>query len=249
MPIMGITAPCDPIATYTLAMAECIGGAVILNELLPTARISMCPHPEPADMRTGSMVMGTPEWELLDIMHRDVFAYYGQARDTKMLHTTAPVPGAQAAADHAAGALSGMLVGLRLFGPIGQLSLDEVFSPAMLLLDMDIVKHAQRIAEGVETGEGLDLDRLPSVVEEVVAGGDIFGAHETSVTNARKQYSAARTMKRRNLAQWRQHGHPCVVKEAYVEAERLVSRYAYVAPADTLNELRRIYDRAQADLK
>jgi trimethylamine:corrinoid methyltransferase-like protein len=114
---------------------------------------------------------------------------------------------------------------------------------------MDIVKHAQRIAEGVETGEGLDLDRLPSVVEEVVAGGDIFGAHETSVTNARKQYSAARTMKRRNLAQWRQHGHPCVVKEAYVEAERLVSRYAYVAPADTLNELRRIYDRAQADLK
>jgi len=248
MPIMGLTAPCDPIAAFTLAVAECLGGAVILSELLPGIPVGISPHPEPADMRTGAMVFGSPEWELLDLMHRDVYRYYGQRWPPKYLHTTAPLPNEQAALERMCSAVTGILSGYRRFGPLGQLSLDEVFSPELVILDLEMLGHACRVGSGGNSGDGLALPQLAAVVDEVISGNMMFGAHETTVRNMRLQYWQPTVLSRCGFRQWQNRGQPEVVRAARREAERLVDSCDYEAPSEILRELQSICDRYKSQL-
>jgi len=248
MPVMGLNGPCDPVSTFTLALAECIGGAVILSEVLPGVPVGIVPHPQPVDLRTGSMVFGSPEWELLDLMHRDVFAHYGQDWNGKLMLTTAPTPNQQAVLDHATSALAGMLHGCRHFANVGQLSLDDVFSPAMLMLDLDILEHAGRVARGIWTGHGLELDALPALVDEVVRGNMLFGAHESTLANFREQYVTPRVLNRWALKQWEHAGRPDMLAAANEAADKAIATYQYEPPRDVLRDLQRIYDRSRLDL-
>ncbi len=248
MPSMGISGPCDPIALFTVGAAECLGGATILRELLPGRWAAIGPHPEPADMATGAMVFGTPEWELLDLMHRDVHGYYGMDWRSKMIHTTSSVPNVQAAADHGGSMMLGMLYGYTHFGPGGMLALDEVYSPAQLVIDVEILEHTERIMRGAWSGEGLDLKELPQVVDEAIKEGGLFAGHETTAANMRRQYYRSKALPRMNRAQWEAAGSPEEARQAQAEADRLVAGFNYQAPENVLKELRAIYERAKKKL-
>jgi len=248
MPIMGMTGPCDPIGVFTLAAAECLGNAAIVRELFPRAGVMIWPHPEPVDMGSGVMVFGTPEWDLLDLMHRDVHEYYGGRYDQKMIHTTASLPGVQAVSDHAGSMMLGALCGLTAFTPGGMLALDEVWSPALLVIDTEILAHTRRVIQGVSTGEGLGLEELAGVVAEVVREGGVFGDHETTVANMRSQYHRPKVLPRMNRAQWERAGRPDEVRAAQAEADRLIAGFNYQAPAAMMKELRAIHEKARTEL-
>ena len=248
MPTMGMTGPCDPIGVFTLSAAECLGNAVIIRELFPRADVRIGPHPEPADMASGIMVFGTPEWDILDLMHRDVHEYYGTRSDTKLIHTTASVPGVQAVSDHAGSMMLGGLYGYASFAPGGMLALDEVWSPALLVIDAEILAHTRRVTQGAWSGSGLDLESLPGVVAEVVKEGGVFGDHETTVANMREQYHRPGVFPRMNRAQWERAGRPDEVAAAQAEADRLIASFDYEPPAGILKELRAIYDKAKVRL-
>jgi len=246
MPSMGMTGPCDPIGVFALSAAECVGNAAIAGEIFPKAGVMVYPHPEPADMASGVMVFGTPEWDILDLMHRDVHEYYGTRTDQKLIHTTASLPGVQAVSDHAGSMMLGASYGFASFSPGGMLALDEVWSPALLVLDAEIMAHTRRVAQGAWTGEGLGLKDLPGVVAEVIKEGGVFGDHETTVANMREQYFRPRVNPRLNRAQWERAGRPDEVRAAQEEADRLIASFDYQAPAPLLRELRAIYERAKA---
>lgn len=248
MPIMGVTGPCDPIGIFTVGVAECLGGAVMLQELIPRARVDIWPHPEPADMATGVMLFGTPEWELLDLMHRDVHGYYGLHSDQKLIHTTASLPGVQAASDHAGSMMLGAVYGYTRFSPGGMLALDEVYSPAMLVLDAEMLAHTARVKRGAWSGEGLDLKDLADVVAEVVAEDEIFAAHPTTAANMRAQYHRPKVLKRLNRTQWESAGRPDEVEAAQAEADRLIATFDYEPPLAILKELQAIYEAAKEKL-
>lgn len=248
MPTMGMTGPCDPIGVFTLSAAECLGNAVILHELVPRARIQIGPHPEPVDMASGVMVFGTPEWEVLDLMHRDIHAFYGRREDRKLLHTTASVPDVRAASDHAGSFMLGALHGYTDFAPGGMLGLDEVWSPAMLVLDTELMAHARRCVRGAWSGAGLSPEELPAVVAEAVAAGGVFADHDTTLANMRDQYHRPGVLERMNRAQWERAGRPDEVRAAQAEADRLVASFDYQADPSLLRELRAIRDRARAAL-
>ncbi|MBN1673975.1 MAG: trimethylamine methyltransferase family protein [Kiritimatiellae bacterium] len=248
MPMMGMTAPCDPVGVATLAMAETIGGAAIVHALFPDLPVTIHPHPEPVDMRTGTIVFGTPEWDLLDLMHRDIFRYYGRERGGKLLHTTASVPGAQAQIERTTSATLGVLGGYTAFGPAGQLGLDDVWSPAQLILDLDIVAHAARIARGPEHAPGLETGALAGVVHDVVQSGFLFAEHETTLANMRSQYHQPVVLQRLGRPQWMGAGCPELVADANRYAEERIETYEYEPPRDTLRELRAIYERGRERL-
>jgi trimethylamine:corrinoid methyltransferase-like protein len=58
-------------------------------------------------------------------------------------------PDAQAACKRTASALWQALLGVRHFG-VGQLSIDEVFSPQQAVLDREILAYVERIVEGLD---------------------------------------------------------------------------------------------------
>jgi len=248
MPTMGITGPCDPIALCTLSLAECIGGAVVLDAVLPGVPVGIFIHPEPADMHSGLMVCGSPEWELLDLMHRDVMSFYGIHLTAKLIHTSASIPNVQAQAERATGSLLGALGGYTNFGPIGQLSIDEIWCSAQAILDLDIVAHALRVARGAESAPELQLDRLPAVIDEVVRGGMLFAEHESTVRNMRYQYHRPDVLQRTTRRMWTEAGMPQVLDEAQKRADELVASYDYQPPQDILRELQRIYEKGRQRL-
>ncbi len=244
MPMMGFTAPCDPLATMTLALAEILGGAAILHALLPGVPVSIFPHPEPAEMSTGAMAIGSPEWELLDLMHRDVLSYYHIAWNSKLLHTSASLPGAQAQIERTTGALLGVLGGYRHFSCLGTIGVDEVWCPAQVLLDLEIVEHADRVGRGAYSDPVLRLDGLADLVDEVVRSGEGFAGHASTVAAFRRQYHFPRILQRAGLAQWRAAGEPDVLRDAQHRAEALSAACEPApAPEDVLRELRAVYRR------
>jgi trimethylamine:corrinoid methyltransferase-like protein len=248
MPMMGVNGPCDPIGVFTLSIAECLGTAAILRALKPELDIIIAPHPEPADMRTGAMVFGTPEWQLLDLMHRDVYEYYGRTYNVKLLLTSASLPNAQAQIERATSAVLGMLGGYTHFEPLGQIGIDEVWSPAQLILDLEMIAEAARIAQGVWSAPGLELDALPAVVDEVVRGGLLFAEHESTLADFRRQYRQPEVLQRIVRPQWETAARPDVLREAYQKADKLVAAYQHEPPQDILRELRTIYERGRERL-
>lgn len=242
MPAMGVTGPCDLIGVFTLAIAECLGAAAILHELLPEVSVTIYPHPQPADMRSGTMVFGSAEWQLLDLMHRDVLDYYGSDLNRKMIHTTAPLPNAQAQTERTAAALLGMTNGFTLFEPIGQLGLDEVWSPAQCMLDLDILGEAQRIARGAAPCAGLELEQLAEVTREAVQDSLAFSVHPTTLSNMNSVYHHPRVLSRCGRPQWAAAGMPDPVREARRQAEHLVASYDRGVDEERLREVRRIYE-------
>ena len=77
--MMGITAPCDPIAVFVIAMAECLGAAAILHELVPGVPVlagrNRAALGEHAATRFGADVL------LLD----DGFQHYRLERDVDLV--------------------------------------------------------------------------------------------------------------------------------------------------------------------
>ncbi len=248
MPTMGFSAPCDPVACLTLALAEVIGGAAIIHALRPQVVPSIFPHPQPGDMRTGTLVLGTPEADLLDLLRRDVLRWYGSDWNTKQLNTSASLPTAQAQIERAQTATTGVVHGFDTFHGVGVLGLDEVFCPAQALLDLDMVGAAARVARGPETAPGLELDRLPAVVAEVVREGGLFAMHDTTVTSFRRQYFDPQVLRHTDRAQWLAAGHPTVYAEAEAQAARLLTRYQHEPDAALLAELHRVYEAGRARL-
>lgn len=249
MPMMGISGPCDPISVWTLSIAECIGGATILSELLPEVPIGIYPHPEPADMRTGVLITGSPEWDVLDRMTRDVLAYYGNHDCRKLLLTSASVPNAQAMVEKTAGALTGFAEGYRDFGNLGQLGCDEVYSPAQLMLDLEILEHAQRAVAEPGSAPELALDRLDGVVAETIEDGCLFAEHETTISQIRAQYWQPKILRRETMGQFMAALCPDPIDLAEQEADRLVGQFQYQAAPQLLAELRAVYDRGASALR
>jgi trimethylamine--corrinoid protein Co-methyltransferase len=248
MPLMGFSGPCDPLAVTTFSLAENLGGAAIIHALLPEIPVTIFPHPQPGDMRTGTMMLGTPESELLELIRRDLLAYYGVRFNTKMMNTSASLPDAQAQIDRMLSAVMGVVGGFDAFHAVGTLGIDEVWSSGQLLLDLEMVAAADHVARGPETAPGLELDRLPDVVDEVVRAGMSFAAHETTAGGFRRQYVLPRVLRRMDRAQWIAAAKPDTVQEAEHEARRLVQDYAFEPPQALLCELRSISDRGKHTL-
>lgn len=248
MPTMGFSAPCDPYACMALTLAEILGGAALIHTLLPHLVPTIFPHPQPGDMRTGTLALGTPEADVLDLLRRDVLRFYGSSWNTKMLNTSASLPNAQAQLERGQTALLGVLGGFDTFHGLGMLGIDEVFSPAQALLDLDMVRAAARTAAGAESAPGLDLASLPDVVDEVIRGGTIFAMHETTVRSFRHQYFLPRVLRRSDRAQWVAAGRPDAYAEAEAKAAKLVEEYAFEPDQALLAELRRVYAQGKAGL-
>jgi trimethylamine:corrinoid methyltransferase-like protein len=199
-------------------------------------------------MRTGVLITGSPEWDVLDRMTRDVMAYYGKRDSRKLLLTSASVPNAQAMIEKTASALTGFAEGYRDFGNLGQLACDEVYSPAQLMLDLEILGHAERAVAEPASFPELRLDRLHELALETIEDGCLFAEHETTAVLIRKQYWQPKILRRETMGQFLAAGSPDLVVQAEQEADRLAAQFHYEAPPEQMRELRLIYNRAASAL-
>ena len=245
MPLMGGTAPIHFVGAFVQAMAEEMGGFVVLRLLAPGKPVSFGVMAFCLDMKYGGIAYGSPEQNLCDMIRIPVNAFYGMENvSTRSIRSMAKRPGIQAAAEKAASAVAGALAGSRSFMGAGTLSVDEVFSPEQLIIDREIADYAGRIAQGFEyDAEKLSLD----IIAECAERGEYL-LHPSTLAYHRKTYWTPRLFEHMSLSRWQQLGEPELIREAAHMVEQRLSTYDFELPAEKRRELDSIYERASRAL-
>ncbi len=246
MPAAGSTAPVRPSEAIALAAAEVIGSALILRECIkPTVHWSIGVHP--FDMRGLAMSFGSPEALLFEMASCEADAYFhGRPWRPAVgnIHTLAKLPGPQAAAEKSAIMMLGALWGATEFYCGGVLSLDEIFSPIQLVLDLELKDHAQRLVRGLDSA--CDPGALLADVQAGVAEG--FVGLDGTLDRYRDLYWHPGVFERRFLGPWRSASSPTFDQVAREVCRELLGQYYYEPPADIRSEIERIYRRAERGL-
>jgi trimethylamine:corrinoid methyltransferase-like protein len=243
MPMMGMSGPADPLGCFVLSLAETLGSAALLGQLYPGSRISVHPHPQPMDPRTGTMAFGTPEWLQMSLLEREVMEFIGLSRQNKECHGGSCMPDARAQSDIMASAMAGVLFGFTSFR-IYPLMNDELWSHAQFLLAVEAVQHAWRSARKWEDPGLVDL--AESEVRQSVDENCMFGEMPEAIMRLRSTYTPALFPRVHSAPQWVGEGESDALNQADGMVEDIVSKHDYHPPADRFERVAGVYAKACA---
>jgi trimethylamine:corrinoid methyltransferase-like protein len=247
IPLGGVTAPLTTFGLIAQSVAESLGGYIVterLDMLGPGASLPV--RVDFGDMRDLTVAYSLPENVMIQVLVRDAAEYFaGYPLDAIYLDTNAKLPDAHAAADRMAYLVMLGLAGFRhFFMGAGQMSMDEIFSPAQFMIDMEMGRYAQRILDGMAwEGEPADIARA---VAEGVADGN-FLAHPTTLA-ARPSFFTSPLFLRNNVDQWRAAGEPTVERLALEQAREAIARYRFEPQPEHQEALDRILGEAARTL-
>ena len=241
MPMLGATAPIHIPSAFMQSLAESFGGLAVIKLLRPDAQVHFGFAAFPIDMKYGSMVYSSPEMNLCDMVRMEMAAFYGSnPYSGRFIRTMAKRPGVQAAAEKAGSAVAGAMAGARHFSGAGKLSLDEVFSPEMLVIDREIADYAERFAWGIDlSDEAFNTD----AISEGIEAGSFLGLIST-VSHFRETYWFPKLMERRMLGTWLAGDRRDMRDRARDEMRRRLASYDFSLDPERAGALRRLYREA-----
>lgn len=197
MPIMGVTAPVHPAGAFTISVAEVLGSWLALRLFLGVERIGFSFDAYSADLRTGSFIYGNPEQKLLDLIKRDVNAFYGASKPPRSMYSMARRPGAQSCAEMAALVTVDALCGVRRFSGVN-MAIDELCCPEQYVLALEMMHSAAQMARGVRWDRtALSVE----AIEEALGQGSDFMSHESTLRWYKDTYWFPELWDRRPLSQ------------------------------------------------
>lgn len=151
LPLMGVTAPLSVSMCLSLSLAETVGTAVLMEALLGIP-VDIRPSANSFNMREFAPNYGTSEKLLCELTVAD---FYAQLFETEFrylstnIHSMAKVAGIQSSLEKGSLITLGAMHGAKKFYCLGTLSLDEVFSPYQLLIDIEALRSAERLVNGL----------------------------------------------------------------------------------------------------
>jgi trimethylamine:corrinoid methyltransferase-like protein len=245
IPIAGVTCPLDPRSAVVQATAETLGLDMVCAAL-GTAGDGLSIRVEPFDFYYASIVFGSAEWCLYAVLAMQMSAFLaGRPVRAGRFRSVAKRPDAQAACERTASALWQALLGVRHFGGVGQISVDEVFSPQQAALDREILGYVERVIRGLDLG--VEVSPL-ALIREGVELGDYIGVADT-VARFRHFYYTPEIFGHWNVQRWRAEGERSVLDEAWERARAEIAACTYQLDEDREREVTRIYYRAQRYLQ
>jgi len=242
MPIMGLTGPIDPVGNFTLALAETLGGATILNVLFPQTECYIMPHPQPMDLNTGLISFGTIEHFRLELIKSELFRYlelpYAMVKDTL---TSAQLPDLMCQADKMLQIVSSITHGTNAFS-ICPLSCDEGWSPFQCMLDVEYIRNAWALHSPVN-GE----DRAAEAFRNIrvsVEDNQLFASMDDTLINMFSNYETDVLFSRTfGYQKWQEMNRIPSIKAVEDRLEELLSGWNYVPSSSKWDDILRIYHK------
>ena len=245
IPMAGVTCPLDPRSAIVQSVAETLAFEIVCSAL-GFANEGSELRVEPFDFRYSAIVFGSPEWCLYRVLALQMAEYLrGRPERSGRFRSVAKRPDEQAACERTASALWQALLGARRFGGVGQLSVDEVFSPQQAVLDREILAYVERIVRGLDLTGEVDAAAL---IQEGVQENGYMGVADT-VTRFRDFYAFPDIFRHWNVGAWQTAGAPSILKEAWGRARAEIDTSTFQLPDDQRQEVDRIYAKAQSYLK
>jgi len=244
MPQMGVSSPVGILGTYVVALAAVWGSYALANALTGIEDMGFFCYAWPTHMKTMDIAYGTPEAAFSELVNRQLTEYYGWGEnDSNCFHSSAPVPDIQAGYQRGAFGMMAALNGDRCFRFGGLLGTDLVFSPEMLLGDLEAMEYTKRVAEGIAFDEGAFM---MEAIRETGASGT-FLDHETTL-GYRGHLWDPRLFVHESTPTWAMGGAKTMLDRAHDEIEGLIESFDYRLDEDTERELDRICLLAEKDL-
>jgi len=241
IPMAGVTCPLEPRAALVQALAENLG-FLVTRQILTGSGGSVAPRVEPFDMQYALIVFGSPEWCLYRAtVIQAVEHLAGRTPRGGMFRSTAKQPDEQAACERTASVLWQALLGGRHFGGVGQLSVDEVFSPQQAIVDEEILHYVERLVRGLRWDP--DGSAVMETIAEGVAEGS-FAATESTAKRFRDFYWFPDIFRRWNVGRWQSEGARSVLSVAWETAQQKAAGSDFRLPDEAAREVERIYQKA-----
>jgi trimethylamine:corrinoid methyltransferase-like protein len=227
IPMAGATAPLVFPACLAIPLAEALALDYVFHVLSDGKLSCFDLRLEPFDMKAGSLAFGTPEQCLfIEAMCDFREKLFGIRPLRGTFRTNGKVLDAQTQIERTASFLWQASLGARTFGSVGQMSMDEVYSPAQAILDRETLRYGERLYRGLgDAAFRYDLDIVDIVRQGVEEGG--FMVHETTVALFRDFYDMDRLSSASNLATWMAHGSRRLEEIAWDEAQRVADAHTY----------------------
>ena len=243
MPATGLSAPVQPFGALALAAAEVLGGMIAVKTL--TGLPVTC-HVEifPGNLREGSMVFGSPENMLFQMLCSDVNRFYGWGPSSAPgnYHVMAKTPDGQSAAEKAAIMMLGASLGARHFSCAGTLSLDEIFSAEQLLLDCEIRDWVEHAIRGLNLGETEAEDWLAEIRHGVNSN---FMDLDSTLDHYHEQSWFPKRFVRGAIGAWLEQGQPRLSNRLRSEIKQRIAGHRFELEPDKRREIERIYAAAE----
>lgn len=243
IPIGGATCPLDPRSAIVQSVAETLSLDIVCS-VLGVGGGGLEIRVEPFDFQYSFIVFGSAEWCLYRVLALQMSQYLmGRPVRNGMFRSIAKRPNAQAASERTASVLWQALLGVRHFGAVGQLSVDEVFSPQQAILDREIIDYVERVIRGLDFNSG--EDNPVELIREGIHEGSFIGVADT-VSRFRSFYYFPDIFRHWNVGRWRTEGEPSILSEAWARAKEEIAMSTFKLQDDQQKEINKIYKKAQS---
>jgi len=247
MPSFGASTPLSVSGGIALILAEVLMGAIIVNRLTGLEThigVSLLPF----DFKDVNLVFGTPEMPLLHSIcngfNNALFNRAGNGGGVE-IHTHALRPDSQAAAEKAMAMTVGYMTHVEWepisFRGMGALAMDEVFSPAQLLVDAELLNYIRRLDAGYE------VDRIPNDFLDEIRDGIEYGfiSSQRTASRHRQLMYHSDLFTRANFGKQMQAGFPGLETRAAAAAMSELAREPEMALApDAARALDRLLEES-----
>jgi trimethylamine:corrinoid methyltransferase-like protein len=250
IPMFGVTCPHNLHTALAQSLAERLADDLVGCILTPKYKYGANSGPsmvrvEPFDMQFGPIVFGSPEWTLLNMVVRQLQEYWtGIKCYGGSFRSTSKYPDEQAATERTACVLWQAMQGARSFGAVGQLSVDEVFSPQQAMFDYEILGYVERMTKGLD----YDTDVDPIELLKEGMGSENYMTSELTSTKFKDFYYFPEIFKHWNVGNWSSKGSPKILDDAWKKAQKMIKEASFKPTEAQEKEVNRIYKRAEENL-
>ena len=231
----GATAPALLAGAVAQAWAECLGGLVYVNAMVPGATAIIGTWPFVSDLRTGAMSGGSPEQGILSAACAQVGNYLNLPTGTACGMSDSKLPDFQGGAERAYTAVAAALSGANIvYESAGMYASLLAVCPESMLMDNDVLGACLRMTRGVNVDENsLSFD----VIEDVCLGnkGHYLGSEQT-LGVMQTEYIYPDLSNRMSPGDWEEAGKPVPLEQAIKRKEHLLSTYVPRHISDELDD-------------
>ena len=241
IPMAGATAPLVFPANLSLMLADALGLDYIMQTISNGKHGSFSFRLDPFDFKSGNIVFGSPAWCVYRQAISELWeGLMGKPMIGGVFRSNSKTVGSQAMMERTASAIWQALLGVRAFSAVGQLSVDEVYSPVQAILDRELLKYLRNIFYGNKSGWAEDIDIIALVKEGIEDGG--FIGHDTTIGYFRRMYDFDILSSYTNLNAWKSQGCKTIEALAWEEAKLLINQHDFVLDDKKRKDVEQIFN-------
>jgi trimethylamine--corrinoid protein Co-methyltransferase len=218
----GATGPITLAGVLVVQTAELLAGIALTQFINPGTPVIFGSASTNIEMRTGAMVIGSPELSQEILAHAQMARYYGLPSRSGGALTDASYPDAQAGFESMMSLLTAVNAGIDfVLHAAGILSSYLAFSYEKFVLDDEMCGMIRRLYQGITVSP----DTLAYEIAANVGPGGNFLMETHTVDRCRTEFWKPELCDRGGLEDWMQAGKPAIVDRARQRWQRLLAQH------------------------